>query len=147
MGVDPGLDHMSAIELIDKLKKQGAHITGFSSHTGGLIKETQVDAWNYKFTWNPKNVITAGAEGATYIKDKQKTHVRYASVYTEITPVTINNKKYDSYPNRNSLAYAKKYSLENIDYLYRGTLSYQGYCEAWNVFVQLGMTRTATLFV
>lgn len=141
MGVDPGLDHMSAMELIHKLKKQGATITGFYSHTGGLIKETKPNAWNYKFTWNPKNVITAGAEGATYIKDKQKTHIPYSRIFTEITPVTLNNKKYDSYPNRNSLAYSKKYNLEGINNLYRGTLRHEGYCEAWNVFIQLGMTE------
>ena len=145
MGVDPGLDHMSAMELIQKLKKQGANITGFYSHTGGLIKKTQPDSWNYKFTWNPKNVITAGAEGATYIKDKQITNIPYHRVFTEITPVTINNKKYDSYPNRNSLAYAEKYNLKEIKNLYRGTLRHDGYCNAWNIFVKLGMTEDSQL--
>lgn len=144
MGVDPGLDHMSALSLIHQLKKQGAQITSFYSHTGGLVNNTNVNSWNYKFTWNPKNVIKAGAEGALYIKDQKETTIPYNAIFCSVTPVTINNNNYDSYPNRNSLAYAEKYHLKQLQNFYRGTLRHQGYCEAWNVFVQLKMTEDTT---
>ena len=140
MGVDPGLDHMSAMELINRLKTKGATINSFYSHTGGLVYKTTPNSWNYKFTWNPRNVIIAGAEGATYIKANKEVKTSYPSIFTEVTPITLNQKIFDSYPNRNSLAYAEKYNLKNIKNLYRGTLRHQGYCEAWNIFVQLKMT-------
>jgi len=145
IGVDPGLDHMSAMALLNNLKKRGATINSFYSHTGGLISITTPNSWNYKFTWNPKNVITAGSEGAIFLKNGKKTNIDYNSVFTEITPVKLNNQNYDSYPNRNSLNYIEKYDLSNIENLYRGTLRYEGYCEAWNVFVQLGMTNNSKI--
>ncbi len=145
IGVDPGLDHMSAMVLLNSLKKRGAIINSFYSHTGGLISKTTPNNWNYKFTWNPKNVITAGAEGAIFLKNEKKTNIDYNSVFTEITPVKLGNQNYDSYPNRNSLNYIKKYDLSNIENLYRGTLRYEGYCDAWNVFVQLGMTNDSKI--
>ena len=141
MGVDPGLDHMSALKLIHSLKLKNAEITNFYSHTGGLISNFETNSWNYKFTWNPKNVILAGAEGATYIKNQQKKSISYSDVFKTIISVCINNKSYESYPNRNSTSYAKKYDLNTIDTFYRGTLRHPEYCQAWQVFVELGMTK------
>ena len=92
MGVDPGLDHMSALQLIHNLKNKKAQITKFYSHTGGLVSKTVPNTWNYKFTWNPKNVITAGAEGATYINHKQKTNVAYNSIFKRYSLYIYNLK-------------------------------------------------------
>ena len=145
MGVDPGLDHMSAMSIIDTLKTKEATINSFYSHTGGLISKYTPNNWNYKFTWNPKNVITAGSDGAVFLKNSEKKHLDYNEIFSEIIPVKINNKIYDSYANRNSLKYIKKYNLEGINNLYRGTLRHHNYCYAWNVFVQLGMTNDVHL--
>lgn len=141
MGVDPGLDHMSAMKIINSLKEKGATIKSFNSHTGGLLHiQKPTDLWNYKFTWNPKNVITAGSNGAIFLQNGIAKKIAYSSLFTKTKPLNINGINYDSYANRNSLNYIEKYSLQGIKNLYRGTLRYSGYCKAWNVFVQLGMT-------
>ena len=141
MGLDPGLDHMSALRAIATIKKIGGKITSFKSHTGGLVKKlSNTHAWNYKFTWNPLNVIIAGAEGATYLFENNEKNIEYASVFDAVQQVKILDDLYDSYPNRNSLNYVKKYGLEECKTVYRGTLRHKGFCEAWQVFVQLGMT-------
>lgn len=145
MGLDPGIDHMSALQLINKLRNKGAKIKEFYSHTGGLYyTQHPDDSWNYKFTWNPKNVVIAGAEGATYLEKHQIKTLTYNTVFENIKKRNINNVIYDSYPNRNSLHYIKKYQLENVGTLYRGTLRYSGFCEAWQVFIKLGITNLTT---
>ena len=141
MGVDPGLDHITACDLIEKIKAQGGKITSFSSHTGGLIAQPKKNSWNYKFTWNPKNVITAGAEGASILKEKRVKKIAYQKLFSQTQSVEIGSLKYDSYANRNSLNYIEKYNLENTENLYRGTLRHYGYCQAWNELVIHGFTN------
>lgn len=141
VGVDPGLDHISALHLLDEIKSQGGIIKSFKSHTGGIVAvKTPDNLWDYKITWNPKNVVRAGHEGATFLKNDTKVTVAYAEVFSETQNVVINEDIYDSYPNRDSLKYLKKYELDEVATCYRGTLRHQGFCEAWNVLVQLGMT-------
>lgn len=145
MGLDPGLDHMSAMQAIATIKKRGGRLVSFKSHTGGLVKKSKdVDAWNYKFTWNPFNVIVAGAEGGTYLQKGKEKKVLYHSIFNKTEKVQVGTGFYDSYPNRNSLNYIEKYGLENCKTVYRGTLRHIGFCKAWNVFVQLGMTDNSS---
>lgn len=141
VGVDPGLDHISALDFIDKIKVKGASIKSFKSHTGGIVAEkTPENLWNYKITWNPKNVVGAGRDGAFFLKENQHVEVDYLKVFSAIQPVKMYNESYDSYPNRDSLKYIDKYNLQEVTGCYRGTLRHEGFCEAWDVFIQLGIT-------
>jgi saccharopine dehydrogenase (NADP+, L-glutamate forming) len=141
-GLDPGIDHMSAMEIIHRLKNEGATITSFKSYTGGLVApESNDNPWGYKFTWNPRNVILAGQGTAKYISNGKYHYLPYNHLFIETTVIDVGvNGKYDGYANRDSLSYRKHYGIDNIPTLIRGTLRHEGYCAAWNVFVKLGLT-------
>jgi saccharopine dehydrogenase-like NADP-dependent oxidoreductase len=142
LGVDPGIDHMSAMRVIDAIRAKGGKITGFRSYTGGLIApESDNNPWNYKFTWNPRNVVLAGQGTSMYIRDGQYKYIPYHQLYRSTERVNVLNLgEFEVYPNRDSLGYREVYRLPGIKTLIRGTMRRPGYCEAWNVFVQLGMT-------
>jgi saccharopine dehydrogenase-like NADP-dependent oxidoreductase len=142
MGLDPGIDHMSAMKLIDKLKNDGLTITSFKSYCGGLIApESDTNPWYYKFTWNPKNIVLAGQGTAKYLEDGIFKYVPYHQLYKRIDTFYFNKLgEYKGYINRDSLKYQEAYGLENVNTLIRGTLRKTGFCKAWDVFVQLGMT-------
>ncbi len=142
IGVDPGIDHMSAMNVIDRLRGEDAKITSFKSFTGGLVApQYDNNPWNYKFTWNPRNVVVAGQGTAKYIEEGKYKYIPYHQLFrrTENFKV-LNYGEFDGYANRDSLKYRGIYGLENIPTLLRGTLRRKGYCNAWNIFVQLGLT-------
>ena len=143
LGLDPGIDHMSAKKLIDQVKANGGDIKGFESYTGGLVApESDDNPWNYKFTWNPRNVVLAGQGGsAKFIKEGKYKYIPYHKLFrrTEIIDVP-GYGKFEGYPNRDSLKYRSIYELDDISTMYRGTLRKVGFCRAWNIFVQLGAT-------
>ena len=143
MGVDPGIDHMSAMKIIHHLESLGAVIDSFESFTGGLIApESDDNPWNYKITWNPRNVVLAGYGGtAKYQQDGELKFIPYHRLFERIIPIHIDRYgSFDGYANRDSLKYRKIYGLESIPTLLRGTLRRNGFCKAWNVLVQLGLT-------
>lgn len=142
LGVDPGIDHMSAMRVIDAIRAKGGKLTGFRSYTGGLIgPESDNNPWNYKFTWNPRNVVLAGQGTSMYILDGQYKYIPYHQLYRSAEKITVLDLgEFEVYPNRDSLKYREVYNLPDIKTLIRGTMRRPGYCEAWNVFVQLGMT-------
>ena len=140
IGLDPGLDHLSAKKDIDDLNKKGK-ILGFESYTGGLIKKNKENPWGYKFTWNPMNVITAGVDGAKYLDDGKIIDVPYDKIFSSVKNIKFKNSDlYEGYPNRDSLKYRSLYKLENVKTLKRGTLRHPGFCKSWNVLVNLGLT-------
>lgn len=141
-GLDPGIDHMSAMEIIHRLKNEGAIITSFKSYTGGLVApESNDNPWGYKFTWNPRNVILAGQGTAKYISNGKYHYLPYSHLFKETTIIDVGvHGRYDGYANRDSLSYRKHYGIDTIPTLIRGTLRQEGYCAAWNVFVKLGLT-------
>jgi saccharopine dehydrogenase-like NADP-dependent oxidoreductase len=148
MGVDPGIDHMSAMQIIDRLQGEGAVLESFESFTGGLIApECDNNPWNYKITWNPRNVVLAGYGGtARFQQEGHLKYIPYQRLFERITHVNIAGYgSFDGYANRDSLKYKKIYGLENIPTLYRGTLRRGGFCEAWNALVQLGLTDDSFL--
>ena len=140
-GLDPGLDHMSAMRSIDEIKAKGGVLTLFKSFTGGLVAPENDNLWQYKFTWNPRNVILAGQGVSKFIRNNKFKYIPYHKVFSRIESVTIDEfGEFEAYANRDSLKYNKIYNLGDIPTLFRGTLRRKGFCEFWDVFVQLGMT-------
>ncbi|MBT8328028.1 MAG: saccharopine dehydrogenase NADP-binding domain-containing protein [Bacteroidia bacterium] len=142
-GLDPGIDHLSAMKLMDGIRFSGGEITEFESFTGGLIApECEDNPWKYKFTWNPRNVILAGSGGAVkFIHNGKYKYVPYHKVFRRTEIVAIDNYgKFEGYANRDSLRYRETYGLENVKTMYRGTFRRPGFSRAWNCFIQLGAT-------
>ena len=142
IGVDPGIDHMSAMKVIDDIKAKGGKLISFKSSTGGLVApEYDNNPWNYKFTWNPRNVVVAGQSVAQYIDHGKYKYVPYNQLFKRIEKLSVLDVgEFEMYPNRDSLSYRKTYGLEDIPTLLRGTLRRPGYCAGWDIFVQLGAT-------
>lgn len=142
IGVDPGIDHMSAMQLIDRIRLAGGQLNAFSSSTGGLVApQYDNNPWHYKFTWNPRNVVVAGQGVARYRQKGAYKYVPYHQLFKRIETVEIPGYgSFEIYPNRDSLLYQKVYGLDGIATLFRGTMRRKGYSSAWDVFVQLGMT-------
>ena len=144
MGLDPGIDHMSAKKIIDELVENGAKINSFKSYTGGLIApESDNNKWNYKFTWNPRNVVLAG-QGipAKYIENNKYKYIPYNRLFKNTEKIKIEKYgQFEVYPNRDSLKYREIYSLNNIKTMIRGTIRKVGFSESWNMFVKLGLTN------
>jgi saccharopine dehydrogenase-like NADP-dependent oxidoreductase len=143
LGVDPGIDHLSAMEIIDNIKEKGGEISEFESFTGGLVApEFENNPWKYKFTWNPRNVVLAAQGGAVkFIHNGKYKYIPYHKVFRRTEIVEIPGYgKYEGYANRDSLKYCETYGLEGVKTMYRGTFRRPGFCRAWNCFVQLGAT-------
>ena len=142
IGLDPGIDHMSAMQVIDKIKANGGVLTSFKSFCGGLVHpDYDNNPWNYKFTWNPRNVVLAGQGTAQYIENGEYKYIPYPKLFERIEKMSVLDAgEFEGYANRDSLSYRKAYGLEDIPTLFRGTLRRSGYSSAWNIFVQLGMT-------
>lgn len=141
-GLDPGIDHASAMQVIDTIKAQGGQITSFKSYCGGLVApESNDNPWGYKFSWNPRNVVLAGQSTAQYLNNGELTFIPYNRLFLQTeTIVTDTHGAFDAYANRDSLSYQSIYGLEGISTLLRGTLRQKGYCKAWHVLVALGLT-------
>ena len=143
IGVDPGIDHMSAMQVIDRIRENDAKILLFESFTGGLIApESDNNLWNYKFTWNPRNVVLAGQGGAAkFIQEGTYKYIPYHKLFRRTEFLNINGSgKFEAYANRDSLKYRSVYGLDDIPTMYRGTIRKVGFSRAWNIFIQLGMT-------
>ena len=143
IGVDPGIDHMSAMKIIHEIKERGGKLTSFKSFTGGLIAPvSDNNPWNYKFTWNPRNVILAGQGGAaSFIRNGQYKYIPYNRLFGRLDNISIENYgDFVGYANRDSLSYRETYGIEDIPTIFRGTLRRPGYCKAWDIFIELGMT-------
>ncbi|WP_422083234.1 saccharopine dehydrogenase family protein [Ulvibacterium sp.] len=143
MGLDPGIDHMSAMHVIDRIRREGGKMLLFESFTGGLVApESDTNLWNYKFTWNPRNVVLAGQGGAAkFLQEGTYKYIPYHKLFRRTEFFEIEGYgRFEGYANRDSLDYRKAYGLEDVLTLYRGTMRRIGFSKAWNLFVQLGMT-------
>ena len=142
-GLDPGIDHMSAMKVIDKIRAEGHQITTFESFTGGLLApDTEKDnPWGYKFTWSPKNVVLAGQGVVKFIQEGTYKYIPYHRLFRRTEKMHIPGYGYfEGYANRDSLKYVDVYGLNDVRTVYRGTFRRPGFCRAWDVFVQLGAT-------
>ena len=143
IGLDPGIDHMSAMKVIDEIKAKGGKMLLFESFCGGLVApESDTNLWNYKFTWAPRNVVLAGQGGAAkFLQEGTYKYIPYCNLFRRTEFLEVEGYgKFEAYSNRDSLKYLDVYGLENILTLYRGTIRRVGFSKAWNMFVQLGMT-------
>ena len=146
MGLDPGIDHMSAMVLIDQIRKDGGEIIAFHSYAGGLIaKESDTNPWHYKFTWNPRNIILAG-QGTAQFMDRGKLVLQpYPRMFENAFPLEINgDDRYEVYANRDSLPYRQILGLEDIPGILRGTVRVRGFSKAWHALIKLGLTESQT---
>ncbi|MFC5272039.1 saccharopine dehydrogenase C-terminal domain-containing protein [Adhaeribacter terreus] len=141
-GLDPGIDHMSAMQVIHHIKESGGHIFSFKSYTGGLMApESDTNPWNYKITWNPRNVVLAGQGTAKYLELSRYKYIPYHRLFSRTETFNVlDYGEFEGYANRDSLSYREPYGLQKIDTILRGTFRRKGYSEAWNALVQLGMT-------
>ncbi len=143
IGVDPGIDHMSAMQVIDRIRDKGGQIILFESFTGGLVApESDNNLWNYKFTWNPRNVVVAGQGGAAkFLQEGTYKYIPYNRLFRRTEFLDVEGYgRFEAYANRDSLKYQSAYGLNSTKTLYRGTMRRVGFSRAWNMFVQLGMT-------
>ena len=142
MGLDPGLDHMSAMQQIHKIQREGGKITAFYSYTGGLVApESDNNPWHYKFSWNPKNVVLAGQGTAQFLEDGKLKYIPYRRLFRQYRIVQIPGMgDWEVYANRDSLLYKESYGLKNIRTLFRGTIRHRGFCDAWNALVRIWLT-------
>ena len=142
IGVDPGIDHMSAMQIINRLKDEGCKLISFDSATGGLVAPNFDDnPWRYKFTWAPRNVVLAGQGGARFLHNGKFKYIPYQRLFERYEMIDIPELgQFEVYPNRDSLKYREEYGLSDLLTMFRGTIRRPGFCEAWNALVQLGAT-------
>lgn len=142
MGLDPGIDHMSAMQLIHRIKALGGKINSFKSHCGGLVApESDDNPWHYKISWNPRNVVLAGKAGAIYKEEGKEKNVAYEQLFVSGKPVFINDELlFAYYPNRDSLGYIPVYELEEARTFIRTTLRHPDFCFGWKNIIDLKLT-------
>ena len=143
IGLDPGIDHMSAMKVIDEIREKGGKMILFESFCGGLVApESDTNLWNYKFTWAPRNVVLAGQGGAAkFIQEGTYKYIQYHKLFRRTEFLEVEGYgRFEGYANRDSLKYRDIYGLDDVLTLYRGTIRKVGFSKAWNMFVQLGMT-------
>jgi saccharopine dehydrogenase-like NADP-dependent oxidoreductase len=144
IGVDPGIDHMSAMRVIDHIRNDlKGKMHAFETFTGGLVApESDNNPWHYKFTWNPRNVVLAGQGTAVkFIQEGMYKYIPYHKIFRRTEIIDVEGYgKFEGYANRDSLQYREIYGLQDIPTMYRGTLRKPGFCRAWDCFVQLGAT-------
>jgi len=148
MGLDPGIDHMTANKIIHSIYRVAGSITSFKSYCGGLVApESDNNPWHYKFSWNPKNVITAGLGGAKYLQAGKTVEVPYEKMFEHNKKVKIDDiGMLAYYPNRDSLRYLDIYDVPDIKTFMRATLRYPNFCKGWQALVTLGLTSQDDVF-
>lgn len=142
LGLDPGIDHMSAMQRIHQIQSKGGKITAFYSYTGGLVApESDNNPWHYKFSWNPRNVVLAGQGTAQFLEDGKLKYIPYRRLFRQYRMVDIPGMgEWEVYANRDSLLYREAYGLQDIKTMFRGTIRHKGFCDAWNALVRIGLT-------
>lgn len=142
VGVDPGIDHMSAMQIINRLREEGDKLIAFESATGGLVApKFDNNPWRYKFTWAPRSVVLAGQGGARFLHNGKFKYIPYHKLFQRYEIIEIPGfGQFEVYPNRDSLKYQEKYGLSDLSTMFRGTIRRPGFCEAWDALLQLGAT-------
>ncbi|PZF71752.1 saccharopine dehydrogenase family protein [Taibaiella soli] len=148
MGLDPGIDHMTANQIIHSIQRVTATITSFKSYCGGLVApENDDNPWHYKFSWNPRNIITAGLGGAKFLQNNKIVEVPYEHIFENNKKIKVNGLgSLAYYPNRDSLRYLDLYDVPDIKTFIRATLRYPDFCKGWQAIINLGLTSETDTF-
>lgn len=143
MGLDPGIDHMSAMKIIDEIKAKAGRITSFKSHCGGLVApESDDNPWHYKISWNPRNIVMAGQSGAVYKENNETKTIAYHDLFDCGNGIVFEGlKDLAYYPNRDSLSYMATYKLPDTATFVRTTLRHKDFFMGWNAVVHAGLTN------
>ena len=141
IGVDPGIDHMSAMRIIDGVRNRGGRIVAFKSYCGGLpAPDANDNPFGYKFSWAPRGVLLAGRNNAQYLLDGRKVEVPSHRLFRDMHILSVEGQgDYEAYPNRDSISYIDVYGLQGIQTMYRGTLRNTGWCDCLFNFGKLGL--------
>ena len=141
IGVDPGIDHMSAMQVIHAIRERGGTLVSFTSNTGGLpAPEANDNPMGYKFSWAPRGVVLAGKNPARYLQDGSIVDVPGPELFAHHWPCEIKGfGTLEVYPNRDSLPYIESYGIHTVRSMFRGTLRYPGWCETLKAIVDLGL--------
>lgn len=148
MGLDPGIDHMSAKKIIDDIQKQGGKITTFYSHCGGLVApESDDNPWHYKISWNPRNVVMAGKAGATFLENGEEVTMQYKELFNPDFLIKMPDEDvYGFYPNRDSLSYIGLYDIQGVSNFVRTTLRHPEFCLGWQNIIDLNLTNEEKIY-
>jgi len=146
MGLDPGMDHMSAKQVIDEVHQQGGRITSFTSVCGGLpAPEAANNPLAYKFSWSPRGVLTAAQNASSFKWEGETVHVPGEDLLGAFKPIKIvPSLSLENLPNRNALPYAELYGIPDAHTIYRGTLRYAGWSSIMHNFKQVGLLEQDT---
>ncbi len=141
IGVDPGIDHMSAMRVIDSVRDAGGEIVSFKSYCGGLpAREANDNPFGYKFSWAPRGVLLAGRNNASYLSGGVKIEVPGERLFRNMHMLAVPGVgDFEAYPNRDSIAYIRIYGLEGVRTMFRGTLRYPGWCDCLFNYRRLGL--------
>jgi len=147
LGVDPGIDHMTAMQVIDRVQGEGGEITTFQSYCGGLpAPEANDNPFGYKFSWSPRGVLLAGLNNAKYRRDAKVVEVPGQELFDHVWPVTVGiegtETALEGYPNRDSMPYTETYGIDPREVMFRGTLRFRGWCAAMKQVARIGWLRT-----
>jgi saccharopine dehydrogenase-like NADP-dependent oxidoreductase len=145
IGLDPGLDHMSAMRAIRQLRDEGMRLVSFRSCCGGLpAPEANTNPWGYKFSWSPRGVLAAGRNDARWLEDGRIVDVPAEELFTHVAAYDVPEVgRLEVYPNRDSVAYVSTYGIEGVRTMFRGTLRYPGWCETLHAVSRLGLLDDA----
>ena len=148
VGVDPGLDHMSAMQIIDAVHKEGGRIDSFFSYCGGLpALESNNNPLGYKFSWSPEGAMLAATNDGRYMEHGKVIEVPGEALFQHYWLKSVPGAGvFEAYVNRDALPYREIYGIEDAAGMYRGTLRNVGYCETWDFFKQLGLLNRKMKF-
>ncbi len=141
LGLDPGIDHMSAMSIIHKVRAEGGRVTSFRSYCGGLpAPADNNNPFGYKFSWSPRGVVLAARNAARYLRDGAEVVIPGPELFANPEIVEVEGAgRFEGYPNRDSISYVKVYDLEGVQTMFRGTLRNLGHCETWKAMADMGL--------
>jgi saccharopine dehydrogenase-like NADP-dependent oxidoreductase len=148
IGLDPGIDHMSAMKIIDEVERLGGDIYSFKSYCGGLVAPvSDNNPWHYKISWNPRNILNAGKSGAEFLLNGIENKLEYNELFKKYETINVPNfGKLAAYANRDSLSYKNIYGLPNVKTMLRATFRYEEFCTGWHAIIALGLTKETDKF-
>ncbi len=140
-GVDPGIDHMSAMKIIDTVHNNGGRVVSFTSFTGGLpAPDANNNPFGYKLSWSPRGVLLAGRNDAHFLRDGVEVKIPGADLFDNYEIMEIPGMgKFEGYPNRDSMSYIEIYGIPETKTMLRGTLRNIGWCSTLKKIADLGL--------